>query len=747
VCSFIFTNNYAQTTNLVLNGKISNEQQEPLAFANVGIASKGISTVSNSSGLFTLKVPANYAADTVTISLVGYKIKKLAIQDFIRQNTVLSIILVPAVVELSAVVVKPIDARELLQAAVLKIPENVFDRPGVTKGFYRELVERDDNPIVLSEAAFDIYDYGNGSTKETQIKLVQKRSILDEKGTQGLEFGMSSGAVRDFDIVNHIDGSDILNTRDFKKYVFKYKGELDYNGTRAIAITFDQKQGVKESLYKGTIYLDENSLAFIAFDISRSTLGLKYSKYGSGKMRLLLKLMGISITLKENSFRINYRQFDGKWILSSVKTNTRLVFKSDRRQYDFICNIDGDYVNTEIDTLQNKPFDNDEVLSRKSFAFESDEPELLFWKDHNIILADYDEEKVIEQIQANNNAANIKKIIEQQISKLPKDKAVRIDSILSFYHQRGNFNGSALIKMGGDILLTKSYGLANRDKKTNFDDSSSFRIGSLSKSFTAMLIQQLHREGKLSLTDPLAKYIPAYVHKNITIEQLLTHTSGIPNFTTADSYVAAAMTKKLNPEEILFQFCSDTLDFQPGTQFKYSNSGYTALAAIIEKITGRSYGQAINDYIFIPLQMKQSGFGLDTLNTQGYLYDVPEPRYPIANMAGGGGISSTLNDLVKWEQALYDTSLLTQDLREEMFKPRSEYRDWGANYGYGWMIDRFMFSQSKKHQVVYHPGTDFGYYSMFARQPDKHNLIILLNNTGDFERFDMTDLILNEINR
>ena len=180
---------------------------------------------------------------------------------------------------------------------------------------------------------------------------------------------------------------------------------------------------------------------------------------------------------------------------------------------------------------------------------------------------------------------------------------------------------------------------------------------------------------------------------------------------------------------------------------RYSNSGYTALAAIIERLRGRSYGQAVADYIFEPLRMDQSRFGLQPLNTRGYLFGVPEPGYPVANMAGAGGISSTVNDLLKWEQALNDTSLLNKNFLNELFKPRSEYRDWGASYGYGWMIDRFMFAQSKKHAVIYHPGTDFGYYCMFAMQPDKRNLVILLNNAGDFERFDMMDLILNEINR
>jgi CubicO group peptidase (beta-lactamase class C family) len=426
--------------------------------------------------------------------------------------------------------------------------------------------------------------------------------------------------------------------------------------------------------------------------------------------------------------------------------NTRLVFKSKREHFNFLCHIDGDYVSTGIDTLRNTPFDKNEVLAmNKSIQFNADEPEAIFWKDHTIILPDYDEKKIIEKIRSSNNTGNLRKIIDEKISKFPKDRIARIDSILSFYHQRGNFNGNALVKIG-DFIFRKGYGFADRERNLKFEDHSAFRIGSLSKSFSAMLILQLQQSGKLTLQDSVGKFIKGYRHGGITIQQLLTHTSGIPNFTTGDSYITNALSEPMNPEEMVMRFGSDTLDFQPGTEFRYSNLGYTALAAIIEKVSGQTYRQAVSSFIFNPLKMTGSGFALDSLNTKGYLFGQAEPAYPIVNMAGGGGISSTLDDLVKWDQALNDTVLLNKTLLAELFKRRVEYRDWGADYGYGWMIDRHLFNGSRRHPIIYHPGTDLGYYSMFARQPDKQILIILLNNSGDFERFDITELILNEIN-
>lgn len=199
--------------------------------------------------------------------------------------------------------------------------------------------------------------------------------------------------------------------------------------------------------------------------------------------------------------------------------------------------------------------------------------------------------------------------------------------------------------------------------------------------------------------------------------------------------------------EILMKYCSDPLEFKPGSGFRYSNSGYLILAAIIENATNKTYEQALKERIFEPLTMGNSGFGLDSINSKGYWLNLPEPGYNIKNVAGAGGIASTVHDLLKWDEALYSTKLLPADKINELFKPRSEYVDWDAWYGYGWMIDRKLFNQSKKHTIIYHPGTDFAYYTMFVRQPDRKSLIILLNNSGDFPRFDMTDLILNVINQ
>ncbi|MBS1975714.1 MAG: beta-lactamase family protein, partial [Bacteroidetes bacterium] len=277
-----------------------------------------------------------------------------------------------------------------------------------------------------------------------------------------------------------------------------------------------------------------------------------------------------------------------------------------------------------------------------------------------------------------------------------------------------------------------------------------FRIGSTSKQFTALLIMQLINENKISTGDTAGKFIPGFRHGSVTIQQLLTHQSGIPDYLLNDDYLSKLLVNKYSPDELVKQFCSDSPGFEPGTRFSYSNSGFVVLADIIEKVTGKRYSDVLDERIFTPLGMTQSYFSKRQHDTTylatGYINDEPELAYPVENEAGAGGITSTAEDLALWNNALSANSLLPKDKMDELFKPRVEWDEWGAYYGFGWMIDRFQFEVSKKHIVQYHPGTEVGFFDMLVRQPDKDIFIILLSNKSDFPRFDMTDLILNELN-
>ncbi|MGB3467218.1 MAG: serine hydrolase domain-containing protein, partial [Cyclobacteriaceae bacterium] len=405
------------------------------------------------------------------------------------------------------------------------------------------------------------------------------------------------------------------------------------------------------------------------------------------------------------------------------------------------------YVVTETDISNPEVISGSETLGDgKMIELQTVLYDSAFWEDYTIILPDEDFTVIAEDIIRKNAANNDKQAIMDVIYKYPKNKAARIDSVLSYYHRKGKFTGNALVEFGDGQLFSKSY----NNEITHHNERTQFRIGSVSKTFTATLILMLEKDGLLSTEDPVSKFLPGYQHGEVTISQLLSHTSGIPDYLNEGQHLDRLLTDQFMPEALITKFCSEPLEFPSGERFDYSNSGYVILAGIIEKVTGQSYRNILRDKILIPLQMNDSYFGAPENKENlaiGYLYGAEEPSYPIGNTIGAGGITSTTADLLKWSKSFEENQLLTEVEKKKLWTPQAHYTDWEADYAYGWMIDRTIFDVSKKHRVIYHPGTDNGFNSMFLKQPDKGISIILLNNTGSFPRFDIADLILRELAR
>ena len=740
ICSF------GQQQATIINGKVTDGQNVPLLSVTIRLQKSGIGTISNQSGFFKINISQSFQQDTAIFSSIGYTSKKIAVSE-LSLDKINLIQLASRTEILQEVVVKPVDPLTIIEAAIKNIPNNYLNTPHVIHGFYRMNTKKGNEHLALSEAVFDIINYGYATSKGSDFNLIKNRYIKDEKGIYDLYYGVSPNQLYEADIVKKISSSDLLSKNGLKNHRFRLLQTIQFNNADTYVITFDQKDDTKESLYTGKLYIDAETLAFVAIDYRRSDKGIQYAKVGNGSMRTLMKLMGVSIDINSESIFISYQKLNGKWLLSSVKNNTLLHCKSNRKFYDFPAKIQLDYVVTGIDTANIQSFNTNENLnSKKVIEFQKTDGSADFWKDYNIILSDYNSDSIAKNIIAKNESFNIKNQAEKKLKSFPKEKSARIDSILSFFHQKGVFNGSVLIKKDGKVILSKGYGLADKEKNTNASDTTQYRIGSLTKTFTSILVMQLIAENKLSLQDTIGKYLPAYVHKHITIQQLLTHTSGIPSYTNDMEKMLSLMSKEHTLKTIIAKLCSDPLEFVSGSQFHYSNSGYTILASIIETITGKEFGQVLNEKILTPLAMTQTSFGTNPTNSKGYYLGTLEPNYIIKNTAGAGGISSSVTDLLKWDEALKTDKLIPQTILSQAFLPRATYDDWDADYGFGWMIDKKMFGQSKSHKIIYHPGTDIGYYSMFVRQPDTDNLIIMLSNNGDFPRFDLTDLILDEIN-
>src|SRR5580698_9862694 len=243
-----------------------------------------------------------------------------------------------------------------------------------------------------------------------------------------------------------------------------------------------------------------------------------------------------------------------------------------------------------------------------------------------------------------------------------------MEQVVQSYVDSKQFMGAALVARDGKVLLSKGYGFANLEWGVANSPASKFRLGSITKQFTAACILLLEERGKLKVDDPVKKYMtdaPAAWDK-VTIFNLLTHTSGIPSFTGFPDY-SSTEAVPTTPEKLVARFRDKPLEFQPGEKWNYSNSGYVLLGYLIEKISGESYEKFVQENIFTPLGMKDSGYDSNSTiiphRASGYSLG---PNGPVnagyINMTvplSAGGLYSTTDDLLRWEQGLFSGKLLS----------------------------------------------------------------------------------------
>jgi len=293
--------------------------------------------------------------------------------------------------------------------------------------------------------------------------------------------------------------------------------------------------------------------------------------------------------------------------------------------------------------------------------------------------------------------------------------------------KRDHFSGSVLIARDGKVLFSRGYGMANLELDVPNTPETKFRLGSITKQFTAAAILLLQQEGKLNVQDKLKKHVPdaPAAWDEITIHHLLTHTSGIPNYTSFPEFLKT-LPVRVTLKELIAKFRDRPLDFKPGEKHQYSNSGYVVLGQVIENVAGQGYASFLGAKIFGPLGMKDTGY--DNAGTilkhraSGYTRrlgivltncDYVDMSIPHA----AGALYSTVEDLVKWDQALYSDGLLDAKSREAMFTP---FKD---NYAYGWVVDR-RFGRPRH----VHGGGIMGFVTMLTRFPEEKLLVVALSN-------------------
>lgn len=336
-----------------------------------------------------------------------------------------------------------------------------------------------------------------------------------------------------------------------------------------------------------------------------------------------------------------------------------------------------------------------------------------------------------------------------------QDKSAKIDELMKLYHSYGQFNGSVLVAENGRVIYKKGFGLANMEWNVPNETDTKFRLASVTKQFTAALILKLAEEGKIKLDGRITDYLPDYrkdTGERVTIHQLLNHTSGIPSYTSRPGFFQEVSRNPYAVADFVKKYASGDLEFEPGTKFSYNNSGYFLLGAIIEKITGKPYEQALKENIFDPLGMKNTGYDhYDTVLSKRAAGYVKTPR-GYANAAyldmsipyAAGSLYSTVEDLFLWDRALYSDKLLLAKSKELMFKPGLD------NYGYGFGITNETLAGSKQTvPVIQHNGGINGFSTIIVRLVGNQHTIILLDNTSQGQYVDkisrnLTNLLYNQ---
>lgn len=326
------------------------------------------------------------------------------------------------------------------------------------------------------------------------------------------------------------------------------------------------------------------------------------------------------------------------------------------------------------------------------------------------------------------------------------ETAHALDSVSTAFYDQGLFNGAVMIAMEGEVVFSGGYGYANEEWAIPNTPDTRFNLASLSKQFTAVAILILVEEGRLSLDEPVSKYLPGLrkeISEQMTIRQLLTHTSGLPDESLIPGlrifniiHTREALLSAINEVEILFE---------PGSRYSYSNSGYNILALIIESISGQEFSQFLQDRIFTPLQMKNSCFKSDhdIVENVAYGYTTLLGQHQTETetnssvyMMGAGNVFSSANDLLLWDQALSNHTLISEESTTLMFTPHK------SNHGFGWYLSPNYYIKGTPVPVASGSGRGQGVSTVITRFLEDRLLVVCLANMQEAKVSQLSDMLV-----
>jgi CubicO group peptidase (beta-lactamase class C family) len=313
--------------------------------------------------------------------------------------------------------------------------------------------------------------------------------------------------------------------------------------------------------------------------------------------------------------------------------------------------------------------------------------------------------------------------------------AARIDATVAPYFKADGPGATLIVVREGKTLLRKAYGMADVAGKVPMRPDATLRLGSLTKQFTAVAIMLLADEGKLATTDPITRFLPDYPTQGrlITVEHLLTHTSGIVSYTGKPDFLSRAR-RDMSVTQMIEYFKNDPIEFAPGTRYAYNNSGYFLLGVIIEKLSGQPYAKFVEQRIFVPLGMEHTAYESHeralTLRALGHEktdkgFRLSQPLSMLQPFAAGA-LVSTVDDLARWDAAITAGKLLTPASWKQVFTAYRLADGKSTNYGYGWDVGSLRGVPS-----IAHGGNINGFATYAVRIPQEKVYVALLTNSED----------------
>ena len=332
------------------------------------------------------------------------------------------------------------------------------------------------------------------------------------------------------------------------------------------------------------------------------------------------------------------------------------------------------------------------------------------------------------------------------------NRGKKINAFFEKKISRNQFNGNILFAENGNIITQKSYGYSNLRKKELLTKEHSFQLASVSKPFTSIAILQLIENNKINLKDTIQEFFPEFPYQGITIHQLLSHRSGMSQYThfcDAPDSIWPDKSITINNQDVIniITRIIPLINYKPDYRYYYCNTNYLILASIVEQVSGISFKQYVKKYIFEPSGMFNSAIYDRTnledlvLPVQGYENKTPWEDVYLNGVVGDKGVYSTTEDLLKFDRALEKNILISDSLKKLAFTKMNLERKGSKNYGYGFRLKE----HEKYGKIVYHTGWWKGFRSYFVKVLDKNQTIIVLNNVkrGRFLNIDKLIELIN----